>query len=430
MKRENSVVITGVGAITALGLSADETWNSLLAGRQGVRRLEGFEVGGFACQVGAQVRGLGPEVLGSDAKLARVMDLHSFMLFKCSEDAFVQAGLKGSGIAPEDIGFFVGMGMVNQKLEDLLPAVLASMDATGALDLDAYYSRGYRQIYPLITLSMLNNVSFCEVAIRLKIRGENAVFSPHADSGAQAIAEGVRTLQEQRARVVLVGGVSEKIDPPGLARAHLQEVLNVTDSDFHPCRPFAVDRKGTVLGEGCGVVSLELRRTADERGVPYAAMVSGYGCAFESESGFPAPTTRAIVRAMEQALASAEIGAADVDVVIPHADGTFKGDENEIDAIEQVFATCRGRLRVFWSKGAVGHLLAGAFPVDVIVGTYMVRQGLIPPTLASTSMDDRIGSYTLRVEPFRRQPRRLLLNCQSWEGQCASLVIEAVPERE
>ena len=423
--RENAVVITGVGAMTALGHNADATWRALVAGQTGIRALEGFELDGFDCRVGAQIRGFDPGALGFNSKLARVLDLHSFMLLKCAQDAFVQAGLDTAGVAAENVSLFVGMGMVDYKIEDLLSAVRVSTGAQGELDMDAFYSRGYQQIYPLITLVMLNNVSLCEVAIRLRIRGENAVFSPHADSGAQAIAEGVRILQEGRAKVALVGGVSEKISPLGLARAHFLGLLNVGDQGFMPCRPFAADRNGTVLGEGCGIVNLELRQTADERGVPYRAAVTGYGCAFEAAEEGAAPTARAISRAMQLALASAEVDPGQVDVVIAHGDGSRVGDTKEIEAIQQVFSTCLDRIQVFSSKGLLGHLLAGAIAVDLILATYIITRGVIPAALRSVPLDEHLRFNLITEAPCEAAPRRLLVNCRSNEGHCASLVIEA-----
>jgi 3-oxoacyl-(acyl-carrier-protein) synthase len=117
-----------------------------------------------------------------------------------------------------------------------------------------------------------------------------------------------------------------------------------------PCRPFAANRKGTVLGEGCGILSLELRQTADQRGAPYHVMITGCGSAFEAQTGAYAPTTNAVIRAMQQALASAALNPEDVDVVIAHGDGTPVGDANEIDAIHQVFSRCLDRIAVFSSK--------------------------------------------------------------------------------
>jgi 3-oxoacyl-[acyl-carrier-protein] synthase II len=421
--KKNPVVITGVGAMTALGHSADATWRALLAGEPGIRRLEGFDVDGFDCRVGAQIREFDPAALGFNSKLARIQDLHSFMLLKCSQDAFTQARLATAEIGPEDIALSVGMGMVDFKIPDLVPAVVAATDVRGGLDMDVFYTRAYQEIYPLTTLTMLNNVSVCDVAIQLSIRGENIVFSPDADSGAQAIAEGVKSVQEKKAKVALAGGVSEKISPFGLARAHLQRFLNVTDSVM-PCRPFAPDRRGTVLGEGCGILSLELRETADQRGVSYTVAVTGYGAAFESDDGTPGPTPRAISRAMQGALARAEINPTDVDLVIAHGDGTQSGDANEIDALHDVFAASLERLPVFSSKGSLGHLQAGAIAVDVILGTYILIHGAIPPTLGSVARN-AIGFRLVVDRPLQCAPRRLLLNCCSHEGQCASLVIEA-----
>jgi 3-oxoacyl-[acyl-carrier-protein] synthase II len=426
MNRENPVVITGVGAITALGLDAKTTWDAILAGKQGVRDLKGFDATGFGCRVGAQVTGFESAALRFSSKLARVLDLHSFMLLQCARETFVQAGLNATEVAPESLGLFVGMGMVDYRIQDLLPAVLASMDTGGALDMEIFYAQGYQEIYPLITLAMLNNVSLCEVAIQLNIRGENCVFSPHADSGGQAVAEAVKTLREQKAAVALAGGVSEKISPLGLARAHYLGLLNTTDAVSMPCRPFAANRKGTVLGEGCGILSLELRQTADQRGAPYHVMITGCGSAFEAQTGAYAPTANAVTRAMQQALASAALNPEDVDAVIAHGDGTPVGDANEIDAIHQVFSRCLDRIAVFSSKGFLGHLLAGAAAVDLVLATYMIAQGVIPPTLSSVTPDERIRFPLVTDQPLKCALRRVLLNCRSNEGQCVSLLVEAV----
>ncbi len=111
---------------------------------------------------------------------------------------FSSRGLENASIPREEIGFFAGMGMVDYEVDDLLPAVLKSLNATGDLDYSAFYSKGYTEIYPLWPLSMLNNISFCQVATSLDLQGENTVFSPHADSGAMAVAEGMKALRDEQ----------------------------------------------------------------------------------------------------------------------------------------------------------------------------------------------------------------------------------------
>ena len=425
--RDNPVVITGVGAVTALGHTAAETWNGLLSRKDGVQPIEGFDIRGFGCKVAAQVRGLDPEALGIHTKSARIMDAHSFMLMKCARDAFTKARLGGSSVAEDQIGFFVGMGMVDYKIEDLVPAVVASKGQDGVLDLEAFYFKGYEEIYPLIILLMLNNVSLCQAAIDLKIRGENAVFSPHADSGARAIAESLKTLAEGKAKVVLAGGVSEKISPFGLARAHLEGNLNTGGYDgVAVCRPFGAQRKGTILGEGCGILALELRASADERRVPYTTMITGCGDAFGCEESFSAPTCEAITQAMRAALESAELSSSDIDVLIAQGDGNRVGDKNEISAIQEIFGNCLDRVLVFSSKGALGHLLAAAPAVDVIMSVSMLTEGVVPTTLHAAPVDESVKFHLVTDGPVRTSPKRLMVNCRSDSGQCASLIVETV----
>ena len=227
--------------------------------------------------------------------------------------------------------------------------------------------------------------------------------------------------------MVLCGGVSEKVSPFSLARAHLCGILNTTDpKDSPPCRPFDAERKGTVLGEGAGVIALELESSARRRGVEPLASMTGYGSSCERQGGFSGPTARALILAMKSALDRAGLKPSDIDVVMAHGDGTLAGDRNEIEAIQHVFSDCIDRVHVFSSKGAIGHLLAGAPLVDVILSLSMLNQGLIPATLHTSAPDPSIRFHLVYREPVKKDLRRVLINCQSYEGQAASMVLEAV----
>ncbi len=428
---DDRAVITGAGVVCSLGSRASEVWDALVSGKTGIKSIEGFDPRGFACRSAAEVRQLDPLELGIHPRDSRIMDRHSYLLMKCARDAYVQAGLQGSSLQREEIGFFAGMGMVDYDAEDLLPAVLKSLNAEGHLDYPAFYSDAYKEIYPLWPLKMANSISFCQVAVSLDLQGENAVFSPHADSGAMAVAEGVKALLDKRARAVLCGGVSEKINPFSLARAHLCGILDTTDLENSVgCRPFDADRTGTVLGEGCGLIVLELLSTSKNRGVPCLASITGYGSACETEGRFSGPTARAISLAMRGALEGAGLQPSDVNLVIAHGDGTATGDRNEIEAIQDVFSVCINQVQVYSSKGAIGYLLAGAPLVDIILGILMLKNGFVPRTLNVSSPDPIIRFNLVYREPLKMDLKRILINCQSYEGQAASLVLEDIHRSE
>jgi 3-oxoacyl-[acyl-carrier-protein] synthase II len=435
MKAESQVVITGAGLVCSLGKDTAETWNALLSGKTGVRPVRGFDTSGFGPCFGAQTEGLSPDSLGVHPRDARLMDLYAFLLLKAGREAFMRAHPVHSGMSGEEMGFFAGMGMIDYKIDDLMPAVLKSLAPDGSIDYHAFYSDGYQQIHPLWPLSVLNNITFCQVAIDLGIRGENSVFCPHADGGMTAITEGIRNVLETRSRLVFAGGVSEKISPLSIARGRLSGILKrPSGNNSAGIRPFGDEDKGTVLGEGAGIIALELRSSADSRSVPYSVIINGYGHACERMDDGPAPTSRVIAWAMKQALETASLRADDIDLVIAHGDAALHSDRSEKEAIMQVFPG-HSNLPVFSSKAALGHLLAAGPAVDIVLGMLIIENGIIPPAILEAGKEAIGQKNAVKVgadfnlvtgAPLRKKVRKIMINCQSYEGQCSSVILESV----
>lgn len=418
----DQVVITGAGLVSSLGNTAAETWDALLSGKSGIKTIESFNATGFDCQKAAQVNGLGPEELNVHPRDSRIMDTHAYMLLKATRDAFREAKLDTGKIMPEDIGYFAAMGMVDYNTEDLMPSVLKSLDNDGNLDYDKFFSGAYQDIFPLWPLSMLNNINFCQVVIDLGIKGDNTTFAPHSDSCIHSIIEAYNSVLENKAEVVLAGGVSEKVTPFSIARASLHGILNKSNTG---CMPFGADRNGTILGEGSGIISIELLSSAKERQVPCLAILSGYGSSFEADDNFSCPTSRAFSLSMQSAITKAKLRPSDIDLIIAHGDGTLDGDNNEAEAIHQTFSGCIDKLNVFSSKPALGHLLSGSSAVDVVLGTYILKNAIIPASCKYNDLDNNIKFNIVTKLNNEIKPKKILINSQSSEGQCASLIIEA-----
>jgi 3-oxoacyl-[acyl-carrier-protein] synthase II len=187
-----------------------------------------------------------------------------------------------------------------------------------------------------------------------------------------------------------------------------------------------MDRKGTVLGEGCGVVALELESSARKRGISFVASITGYGCSCEITSSHSGPTARAVSLAMREGLDRAGLKPSEIDLIIAHGDGTVSGDRNEIEAIHDVFSDCLNQIHIFSSKAALGHLLAGAPLIDVILGVRMLTDGIVPAMPHTSPPDPSIRFHVVQGTSLRKDVRRILINCQSYEGQAASLVLETV----
>lgn len=383
--RADEVAVTGLGAVSSLGNSVEEIGRRLASGKTGRGETPDLDPRAFGC---AAAPVTAPPAFKTDIhpRLARTMGKHLSLLLASTEQALSRAAISSGMFDPEDIGFFVGMGTVDYHLEDLVPAVLKSIGEDGSLDYDKFFSKGYQEIYPLWSLGMLNNVAFCQAAIHFGIRGENAVFSSHGDAGLRALAEAVRVVSEGKAKVVVAGGVSEEISPLSLARARLKGLT---------ARP---DAPGAFLGEAGAAVVLEPLSSAAERGASIFGVIKGFGFSCERDGNFA--SAAAIARAMEQAVSNAGIGPAEVSVVL-----RASRDRNETEALGKVFGECAGPPALICPAELLGETFAAGPILNAAVALGVPE--LTPP-------GGRGG----------RSPERFLVNAVSYEGMCASMIIE------
>ena len=407
---ERRVVITGMGMISPLGLSVDETWQALLAGRSAVSPITDFSTEGFPTQMAAQVRGFDAlDYLGQ--KDARRAGRFAQFAAAAASEAILQAKLDLEQEDRTRVGLQIGNAIGG------LPVI---EDQTITLR-----ERGPRRINPVFVPTVIVSAAPCLLAVLWGIKGPTHAPAAACATGIVAIGEAMRNLRWDDADVMLAGGTESTITPLALAAfSRLGALSTRNDDPLHACRPFDVNRDGTVIGEGAAVMVLETAQHAQQRGAPILAELVGYGL---TEDGFhmtaPEPNGEGAVRAMRLALKDAGLEPSAVDCIVAHGTGTPLNDAAETRAIHAVFGEHARRLLITSNKGAIGHSLGAAGAVSTVVGTQAILQGTVPPTVNLETPDPQCDLDYVPHRPRTAAIDTVLVNAIGFGGQNASLIV-------
>ena len=412
-------VIVGYGAITGLGRTAQGTFDALCEGRSALGPVQTFDASAFICSAASQIADLDADSLGIAPRDARTMGFHSFGLIAAARAAHHAARLDQADVARERIAFFTGMGMVDYRVEDLMPAILRSRTEDGGLDLRRFCTRAYNQIHPLWPLCTLNNMGLAQAAIDLDVRGDNTTFSPYGEAGAQAVREAERSVCEGSADVALAAGVAEMLSPQSFARH--QNIGHLSPSSR--LMPFAASRDGSLLGEAAAAIAFEQKRNAEARGREALARVAGYAMRY-GRSTSESSLTEAVAGAMRQALAVGGIAPDEVGAVFANGDGCPLRDAAEARAISEVLGA---NAIVTATKAALGNTLAASGPLDIVMGVLAIERAVVPPCCASQA-DPDLGLALVVDKPARLARPWVMVNTQGLSGQCASILLGPAKE--
>ena len=401
------VAITGMGAVTPMGIGVDALWNGLLAGRPTVVDLStrGESWANLPVPVAAVAPELGPDVI--DPIRARRLDRSQSLAVVAAAEAWAQAG------APE-------------VERDRLAVVIGS--GTGGIQTlldqdDVLESSGARRVSPRTVPMLMANAAAAQISIEY---GAGAgVFTPVSAcaAGAEAVAMGMRLIDGDEADVVIVGGAEAAIMPLTLAAfAQTQALAKPTRALDELSRPFDLNRSGFVLGEGAGVLVLESERHAAARRAPVIAHIAGFGISSDAHHITASdPTGAGQIRAMATAVRRSGLRPGDVDHINCHATGTAVGDRSEAAAIRAVFGE---RVPVTAPKASIGHLFGGAGAVEAIITAMTIRTGIIPPT---KNLDDADPELMLDVVTTERSlpVGAAVSNSFGFGGQNVALLLSA-----
>jgi len=362
------VVITGMGAITPLGLSVEETWQGLIAGRSGISRVSDIDVSSYPTQIAGLVRGFDPRNY-MDFKEARRMSRFSQFAVAAAKMALEDASLTINEDNTEGVGVLLGNSV-------------GGMDDTERA-CRIMFEKGGMRISPFFVVMTPPNMAAFHVAHTYGIKGYNSTVSTACAAGAQAIGEAAEVIRRGKAKVMVTGGTEGGLCELALAAFSVGRAYSTrNDEPERACRPFDKNRDGFVGAEGAGIMILESIEHALERGARIYAEVLGYGASNDAYHLIaPDPEGLGAARAMRWALEDAGIGPEDVDYINAHGTGTPLGDVAETVAIKKVFGDHAYRVPISSTKSMIGHLWGAAGAVEAIVCVLTIRDSIIHPTI-------------------------------------------------
>lgn len=402
------VAIVAAAARTALGEDLDRTWKALAAGRSALAPLRGFDAAGYGDPWAAQIWSE-PATPEEDPAM-RILGRHGHLLERVVADVHERTGLES--VPPDRVGLFVSIGVADSVVDDLAPAVVASRDEAGRLDLKRFFAGGYRHVHPLWPLAALNNVAAGQISIDLDLRGDSFVLSSQADGCVRALLEAMHAVRDGSTDAALAGGVAEPIGPASLARLKLRGALG-----DGAAAPLSADGAGTSPGEGAAAFLFQ-REVALGSSWPLAFLRGGTTTWGRAQDR-PGPTGDAFRRAIGGALEASGLEGRDVDAVFLHAEGRADQDAAEVEAVRDA---CGDGPRLVATKGAIGHAGSGAPALDLALALNALAAGVVPPTVTREPLLEAAAGRLGRVEGALRH---VVVMAAGHEGGAGALVLEA-----
>jgi 3-oxoacyl-[acyl-carrier-protein] synthase II len=370
------VVVTGLGLISPVGITVQEGWSNLLAGRSGIANITKFDASNFACKFAGEVKGFNVEEY-FPAKEARHMDTFIHYGLAASIQAVRDAGLPTNDALSEEqaerIGCLVGSGIGGLPLIEETHAELEA--------------RGPRRVSPFFVPASIINMISGHVSIKFGFQGPNLAIVTACTTGLHCIGEAGRLIEYGDADVMIAGGAEATVSPLGIGGFAAARALSTRNEDpATASRPWDKDRDGFVLGEGGGVLVLEEYEYAKKRGAKIYAELAGFGMGADAFH-MTAPNVDGPKRSMKAALRNAGFNADQVQYLNAHGTSTPLGDLNESNAIKLAFGDHAGKLVVNSTKSMTGHLLGGAGGIESVFTVLALHHQVSPPTINIFNQD-------------------------------------------
>jgi len=405
------VVVTGLGAVTSLSHKVEDLWQRILRGESGIRLLRLFDTEKFQVKFGGEVVDWAPGEEYASPKEIRRIDRFTQFALVAGTDAVKASGLDFAKEDPFNCGVIVGSGIgglheIEEQLERLL-------------------HKGPDRVSAFLVPKMMVNAASGHLSITFGLRGPNTAVATACASAANAMGDAFRTIQHGDADIMITGGAEAAITPMSIAGFQNMKALSQrNDAPEKASRPFDKDRDGFVLSEGAGILVFEELEHAKKRGAKILAEVLGYGAS--ADGGHitqPDENGTGAAKAMERAIADAQINVSDIGYINAHGTSTSLGDAAETRAIKRIFGDYAKKVSISSTKSQIGHLLGASGGVELIFTILALRDSMIPPTI---NLDEPDEACDLDYTPKQPRERRIsagMSNSFGFGGHNASLIV-------
>ena len=403
------IVVTGMGCISPVGNTVNETWDSLLAGKSGADPITLFDASKHKTRFAAEVKGFdAASVFGN--RDARKMDRFTQFATVATLEALDNAGLAIDDSNRDRVGVLIGTG---------IGGIGTIMDQA-----ETMRERGPDRVSPFLVPMMISDSAAGMLAIRVGARGPNMSLATACASGNNAIGEALEMIRRGSADVMIAGASEGALVPLAMAGMNVMGALSTRNDDpLTASRPFDKDRDGFLMGEGAGILILESFEHAQARGANILCELSGYGTTDDAyHISAPAENGAGAAISMKHALDDAGLQVTDIGYINAHGTSTPLNDKSETAAIKSVFGEQAYKIAVSSTKSMTGHLLGASGAVEAVFSILAMRGGIIPPTINYQTPDPECDLDYVPNQPRKAVVNHVMSNSFGFGGHNATLV--------
>lgn len=410
------VVVTGLGAITPIGIGIEEYWKGLMEARNGVDLITRFDTTHFDTKFAAEVKGFNPEDY-IDKKSSRRMDLFTQYAMAAAKMAMIDSGNNLEVIDKEKFGVIFGSG-------------IGGMTTLEQQFWIYFQEKNPRKISPFFIPMIISDIAAGQISIHYGLKGPNYATTSACATSSHAIADAFMLIQRGSTDLMMCGGSEAAVTEMGIAGFNSLRALSTWNDRYKEAsRPFDKDRNGFVIGEGAGALVLEELSHAKNRGANIYAEICGIGLTGDAHHiTAPAPGGEGAVRSMKEAIRDAGLQLTDVDYINAHGTSTPYNDVNETMAIKTVFGDHAYKMAVSSTKSMTGHILGAAGSIEAIASILAIKNNIVPPTINLDTPDPECDLFYSPHKPTQRKIDVAISNTFGFGGHNASLLFKKFEE--